>query len=188
MSMPMPPGGMPPSSPPPGAMPPPAPGGSGGMPPIGGGPSPILQGIMRMLPPQIVQMIAQNPQAIQPLIQKFLPMLLGGMAGGRPLPGGGGMPPGGMPPGAGGRQQGVLPMPGQMPAAGGAPRSFPGTAPRGFPPRRPPPPRPGAGGAPPTAFSGNVPQAPSSQGSIQPMSTEDELAMAQQNMGKKRPY
>jgi hypothetical protein len=33
-----------------------------------------------------------------------------------------------------------------------------------------------------------VPQAPSSQGSIQPMSTEDELAMAQQNMGKKRPY
>jgi hypothetical protein len=41
------------------------------------------------------------------------------------------------------------------------------------------------GGPPPGAFSGNGPPQPSSQGSIQPMSTEDELAMAQQQMGKK---
>lgn len=177
----MPPGGTPPRG---GGMPSPAPGGSGGMPPIGGGPSPILQGIMRMLPPQVVQMIAQNPQAIQPLIQRFLPMLLGGMAGGSKIPGGG-MPP--MPPGAGGGQQGMLPPMGaggpQMPAGGG---------PRGFPPRRlPPRPMggpPGAGGPPPGAFSGNAPPQASAQGAIQPMSTADELAQTQQAMGARKRF
>lgn len=160
-------GGMPPRGMPPAGGPP-----VGGMPPQGGAgmagqAQPIIQAIMRMLPPQLVQQIASNPAIIPQIIQKFMPMVLGGM---RP-PGGGGMPPGG---GGGG-----MPPPQGMP-----PRGLP------FGGRQAPPfarKAPAMGGAPPAAFSGNGPPQPSSQGSIQPMSTEDELAMAQQQMGSKKP-
>jgi hypothetical protein len=114
--------------------------------------------IMKMLPPQLVQQIATNPAIIPQIIQKFMPMVLGGM-----MPRGGGAP-GGMPPGAGG----MPPMP---------PRGMPPGMPRRGPPM---------GGVPPAAFSGNGPPQPSSQGSIEPMSTEEELAEAQQNMGSKK--
>lgn len=123
----------------------------------------MIQAIMSMLPPQIVQQIAQNPAIIPQLIQKFLPMVLGAM-GRAP----GGMPPaGGMPPGAGPPMPPRRPVPPQFAAAAAARR--------GIPP----------GGPPPGAFSGNAPPAASSQGAIQPQSTEEELAEAQQNMGKK---
>ena len=164
---------MPPGGPP--TRVPPTPGGP--LPPVGGGPSPILQGIMRMLPPQIVQMIATNPAVIPQLVQRVLPMVLGGMTR-APMGAPGGVPPRGqMPIAAGGGQQGILPPAGQMPAAGGAP---PGLGRRPPPPRRPPAP----GGAPPAAFTGNSPPQPPAQGALGP-TTEDELAMTQQNMGKR---
>jgi hypothetical protein len=100
----------------------------------------MIQAIMRMLPPGVGQAVAANPAIIPQLVQKFLPMVLGGMKGAM---GGGGAPP---PPGGGG----------------------------GMPP--------------PRAFSGNAPPQPSAQGAIQPMSTEDELAATQQQMGSKKPY
>jgi hypothetical protein len=148
--------GTPPPTPPLAAM-----GGStappgGGMPPIGM-PPPVMQAIMKMLPPQVVQAIAANPAIIPGLVQRFLPLLLGRM---------GGAPTGPMPP---------SPVP---------PRGMP---PGGVPMRRPPP--PGFARRPPTAtpgaFTGNGQQAPPAQGAINPMSTEDELAMTQKNMGSR---
>jgi len=153
MSMPqqsMPPQGVPPQGAPPrpGSLATPPGSGSGlslpgGLP--GGGPPPMVQAIMRMLPPQAVQAIAANPSIIPQLVQRFLPMLLGSM-----------------------------PQAANMTAGQAAVRAA--GPPRGFPPR-------------PGAYTGNGPPAPPAQGAIgagqSPMSTEDELAETQRNMGSR---
>lgn len=67
---------------------PPSPGPPGAPGAAGGAPNPIMAQVLKMIPPQMLQQIQQNPAILPQLIQKLLPVVLANMQGG-----GGGAPP-----------------------------------------------------------------------------------------------